>query len=117
MKFLTEDHDLAVISVLDLADALTGEKRTIQLPVFQRDAVWDEAHISLLWDSLLRDFPIGSLLFARADGVYKPVSLPGAAGEINKSTATKYIIIDGQQRANAIALGLTPWIMGDPARL
>lgn len=117
MQFLTKDKDVATLSVLDLGMALNGDRKTIQLPAFQRDAVWDEKRIALLWDSLFRDFPIGSLLFAGATGVYKPLSLTRPAEGTNVAESTEFIIIDGQQRSNAIALGLRKWVSGDAARL
>ena len=41
--------------------------RDLQLPSFQRDAVWDEERVELLWDSLLRGIPIGNLIVAFAN--------------------------------------------------
>ena len=64
MLEFSANGNLDVISLTELADALNGDSRQIQLPSFQRDAVWDEAHIELLWDSLWRGYPVGSLLFA-----------------------------------------------------
>ena len=66
---LPAEGNLGAITVRELAAALNSEQRTIQLPSFQRDAVWDEEHVEMLWDSLLRGFPISSLLFARVSDV------------------------------------------------
>jgi uncharacterized protein with ParB-like and HNH nuclease domain len=107
------------ISIQDLANIVLGEQKTIQLPAFQRDIVWDELHTEKLWDSIIRNFPIGSLLFAKAHSfVYKP--LMGHIGKetrTNKSKQTELILIDGQQRTNAITLGFRPYKIGDTSRL
>lgn len=127
MLELQADSNLGFIGLVELAGALNGRSRYIQLPSFQRDAVWDEAHIELLWDSIWRGYPVGSLLFADVAGlganeqlaVRGPqVSRFQAAGEVSDDVAeTRYIIIDGQQRAIAIALGFRQFEPTDSARL
>jgi uncharacterized protein with ParB-like and HNH nuclease domain len=37
--------------------------KTYLLPAIQREVVWDTAQIERLFDSLMRDYPIGSFLF------------------------------------------------------
>ncbi len=66
---MTKVRFYSSISIQKLADAINGEVRTIRLPAFQRDAVWDEAHVELLWDSIIRGYPVGTLLFARAENL------------------------------------------------
>lgn len=58
----------------------------IQLPTLQRGFVWQPHQMEALWDSILRGYPIGSLLMSK---------------DINN---TKYLL-DGQQRCTTIALG------------
>lgn len=56
------------------------------LPTVQRNFIWKPSQIEDLWDSLLRGYPIGSIITGTAkDG-----------GEL---------LLDGQQRATSIALG------------
>lgn len=56
------------------------------IPDLQRGLVWKPRQMELLWDSILRGFPIGSFIFAEAaDG--------------------KDYLMDGQQRFNTISLG------------
>jgi hypothetical protein len=109
------------ISVQELAEAFNNIQQEIQLPAFQRDNAWDEAHTELLWNSIFRGFPISSLLFAQTDPqsnqTYKVLKTSGAAEQTNQSSHTKFILIDGQQRSRAVALGLKPWEKGDGARL
>jgi uncharacterized protein with ParB-like and HNH nuclease domain len=40
------------------------DEGSLRLPSFQRDAVWDEERVELLWDSLLRGIPLGNLIIA-----------------------------------------------------
>lgn len=58
----------------------------IQLPTLQRGFVWKPHQMEALWDSILRGYPIGSLLVSESD------------------KGIKYLL-DGQQRCTTIALG------------
>lgn len=80
------------------------------LPALQRGAVWRPTQVEALWDSVARGFPIGSFLltpFEARLGTQKMLvgqSAPQAT----------HMLLDGQQRANAIALGfLAPWERSD----
>jgi len=74
------------------------------IPSLQRGLVWKANQIELLWDSILRGFPIGSLT-----GMEIPEHNPHVKqhvrihGERLSDKATHYIL-DGQQRAHAVAL-------------
>jgi hypothetical protein len=63
-----------------------GNTGGIQLPTLQRGFVWQPHQMEALWDSILRGYPVGSLLMSK---------------DINN---TKYLL-DGQQRCTTIALG------------
>jgi hypothetical protein len=80
------------------------------LPALQRGAVWRPLQVEALWDSVARGFPIGSFLVAPFDarlGTQKML-----VGQ--NAPQPTHMLLDGQQRANAIALGfLTPWQQGD----
>lgn len=61
------------------------------IPEIQRDLVWAPKQIVMLWDSILRGFPIGSFIIVQnGDG--------------------KLQILDGQQRINAIAQGFGTYV-------
>ena len=68
------------------------------VPVLQRGLVWDPSQIELLWDSILRGFPIGALVLS--------AKIPE---QIKSTDETKpnitHHLLDGQQRCDAIALG------------
>lgn len=59
----------------------------ITIPAIQRGKVWNAVRCEILWDSILRGIPIG------------------AFSVIFHESANKYLLVDGQQRANAISLG------------
>ena len=72
------------------------------LPSLQRGFVWRTSQIELLWDSIAQGFPIGSLLLSAYDSKQVSVSGHGSDGPISNPT---HLILDGQQRATALALG------------
>ena len=62
----------------------------IELPDIQRGFVWKTYQIENLWDSVFRQYPMGSFLLT--------------------ATGNKLMLIDGQQRATSLALGyFNPW--------
>ena len=94
-------------------------KKRYLLPAIQREVVWDVEQIERLFDSLLRDYPIGSFLFWRVEkqntGKFqfyefmrnfherKATHNPKA----NVSGDDEVIaVLDGQQRFTALYLGL-----------
>ena len=72
----------------------TNDHSEVIIPALQRGLVWKPSQVELLWDSILRGFPVGS--FMLSDIVSdKPTDKPNG----------KYYLMDGQQRFNAISLG------------
>lgn len=72
----------------------------VQLPKLQRGFVWEPSKVMDLWDSILRGFPIGSMMISSIDP--EPTA---DAGE-----GKHFWLLDGQQRATSIALGFyNPW--------
>lgn len=69
----------------------------IAIPALQRGLVWSPLQVEMLWDSILRGFPVGSFVVTDAVGNQSQVTE-------NASTETSYFLLDGQQRYNAIAL-------------
>lgn len=69
-----------------MALQLLNNKQELVIPPVQRDLVWTTSQKQLLIDSLIKDFDIPKLYF-------RPIIVDGK---------TKYEIIDGQQRINAI---------------
>lgn len=68
------------------------------VPVLQRGLVWNPSQIELLWDSMFRGFPIGSLVLSA------PIEKQFKESDRLASGITHHLL-DGQQRCDAIALG------------
>ena len=71
------------------------------LPALQRGAVWKPAQTERLWDSLIRGFPIGSFLLSEYDADH----YGKASMKLGTCENPQFHLLDGQQRATAIALG------------
>jgi len=65
------------------------------IPRLQRGLVWNAGQIEILWDSLLRGFPIGSLVVCQR--------IPGQDDGNDESIS--HHLVDGQQRSHAVATG------------
>lgn len=63
------------------------------VPALQRGLVWSPQQNELLWDSLMRQIPIGAIILS-------PMSIAQSKG-----VPCTHMILDGQQRCNAIAMG------------
>ena len=68
----------------------TSEDSEVQIPALQRGLVWKPRQVELLWDSILRGFPIGSFMLSDV---------------VDNEGKGKYYLMDGQQRYNAISIG------------
>ena len=97
------------LSLLDIAawqfkDLAARKPRIIAgIPSLQRGAVWNAGQVELLWDSIFRGFPIGSLVVCQKLTTQKTRSGKYGSGW-NEEDFTRHLL-DGQQRCNAIALG------------
>lgn len=79
-----------VYNIFDIKDWFS-ENSNVLLPVMQRGYVWKPYQIELIWDSILRGFPIGTFIMSKVN-------------ETNKQ------LLDGQQRSTSIILGFyNPW--------
>lgn len=74
----------------------------IEIPALQRGLVCAPDQVELLWDSILRGFPIGAFVVTKAIGLE---NLSKQNGEL----FAKYFLLDGQQRYNAIRAGFSKW--------
>ena len=66
----------------------------LSIPAVQRGKVWNAVRAEILWDSLMRNLPIGTLSV-------RPIK--------NGTEFSRLDLLDGQQRTNAIALGYRPF--------
>lgn len=74
----------------------------IEIPALQRGLVWAPDQVELLWDSILRGFPIGAFVVTKGAGI-------GNQSKRNGRPVAKYFLLDGQQRYNAIIAGFSKW--------
>jgi len=80
---------------LTLREIASWPNQIMSIPVLQRGLVWSPKQIELFWDSIMRGIPVGSF-----------VVCPNIEGQHRNSVEkSKYHLLDGQQRANAISLG------------
>lgn len=83
---IDESNGKTSFSLREIAGWACSEDAPVRLPDLQRGLVWKARQTELLWDSILRGFPIGSFILSdTVDG--------------------RYYLMDGQQRYNAIAAG------------
>jgi len=89
------------------------------LPAFQRDFVWSSEQIEKLFDSLMKGYPISSMLFWKVKGQTKTdfrfykfieqfVQYHKTRNELisTENNNDFYAILDGQQRLTALQIGL-----------
>ncbi|CAM3716153.1 DUF262 domain-containing protein [Mucilaginibacter galii] len=89
------------------------------LPAIQREFVWESVDIELLFDSLMRNYPIGSLLMWKVQGENKVnhrfysvlktfrEKYNTHCKEVNTNSIADFeAILDGQQRLTALYIGL-----------
>ena len=94
---------------------------SLLLPAIQREFVWKKQAIELMFDSMLRGYPINTLMFWKINNIcQQPLDFYSFLGPnytygvtrntiINKQVnplGDKLIVIDGQQRLTSIYIGL-----------
>ena len=116
MHDLFESPDEKILPLKDWISLC--QQGSICLPSLQRNYVWNPKQVELLWDSLLRGFPIGAFLLQKA-------SKEKALRELGSNKTQKIIpddnprwfIVDGQQRTTTLLTGLLPLDSHPYARL
>ncbi len=78
-----------IFSLREIA-SWTEDNSEVTIPALQRGLVWKPSQVELLWDSILRGFPIGSFMLSDI---------------VEQGQKGKYYLMDGQQRYNAISIG------------
>jgi len=75
------------------------------LPRFQRFEAWDRNRVAQLFETLLRDLPVGAALILEVGDAEKFVSRPLAGADKGSEKVTEHLL-DGQQRLTALWRGL-----------
>lgn len=97
--------------ITDLMDQVTDG--VYRVPEFQRDFVWDTGRISMFFDSILRGYPVGSIIFwCPQNEKFECIENIGGVdvslfGEID-STEKETYILDGRQRITSMISVLHP---------
>lgn len=99
------------MSIFELINEISDDE--IVLPAIQRDFVWDEGRVELLFDSLFRGYPVGIVLLWET---YQPIQyrrfvrdhVPGRIHkfEDNAKGRRMKLVLDGQQRLSSIYVAL-----------
>lgn len=84
------------------------------LPNIQRSFVWKEEQICRLFDSILREYPMGTLLIWKTNSDIKrrkfidnwDASLKLSSFYVPEDTNKKCLVLDGQQRLQSLFIGL-----------
>ncbi|MEW6498324.1 MAG: DUF262 domain-containing protein [Cyanobacteriota bacterium] len=97
--------DITKYPLLDiLKDIKTGR---IQLPDFQRDWVWDDAHIRRVLASISQAYPIGAMMLLQQGNhhqAFKPRLLDGVT--LQHPPFPGLLVLDGQQRLTTLFMVL-----------
>ncbi len=97
--------DITKYPLLDiLKDIKTGG---IQLPDFQRDWVWDDAHVRRVLASISLAYPIGAVMLLQQGNnhlSFKPRLLDGVT--LQRPPSPNLLILDGQQRLTTLFMVL-----------
>ncbi|MGH3889102.1 MAG: DUF262 domain-containing protein [Pseudonocardiaceae bacterium] len=85
----------------------------IRVPRFQRDFRWSWEDVRRLFDSIVRGYPIGSLLLWVRQAPQETLQLGALTIEATESTDALWVV-DGQQRITSLANALDPRGQADP---
>jgi uncharacterized protein with ParB-like and HNH nuclease domain len=83
------------------------EKGQIQIPQFQRDFVWDMKKSASLIDSIVKGYPIGTLILWRTRERFRMVRRIGGV-ELPEPDEGDFVdfVLDGQQRLTSLFASL-----------
>jgi hypothetical protein len=94
---------LQVYRLIEWAERLGKD---IHIPVIQRGFVWKPEQIAGLWDSLLRDLPIGAFMVIPSSEGDKSKLEQENAELIDNPSNSGVMLLDGQQRGRSIQGGI-----------
>ncbi len=75
-----------------------------RIPQFQREFVWKPKELKDLLDSIMKDYPIGSIVVWEVDEAHRNIFRPlRELGQPEKFERDLYFVLDGQQRCTSLA--------------
>jgi len=99
-------HSIGLVDYLDWVAGSIYCEAPLLLPPIQRGFVWKPKQIQDLWDSLLREMPIGALLVRKfKSGKVFGRTISGSDVKVEKIEKEGWHLLDGQQRTLAMLLG------------
>ncbi len=122
---MTTNESIHALSLRDIAawqieGIFDGNEKAVvaDLPALQRSAVWKVQQIEELWDSVLRGFPIGSFILSPPNTALLRQDFKLQRARTRQSPRKhSHLLLDGQQRATAIALAFNDlWLHPDAAQ-
>lgn len=90
---------------MDWATGKEGADHAVVLPMIQRGSVWAPHKLMDLWDTLLRDMPIGAFMASEQTGEATQKVIPTGQTVTRQVNANDIALIDGQQRTLAMMVG------------
>lgn len=109
---LSRRPEATTVTVKRLVEkVLAGE---VRLPSFQRPLRWRAEDVVMLFDSIWRGYPVGSLLFWKRPAGAGQIKVGGA--RLDVPTVDAWWLVDGQQRTTALAAALSELDHGSDTR-
>lgn len=99
----TSGFETRTYSVSQLLTAVREGK--VRVPLFQRGFIWHDEDRRLLFDSIQRGYPIGTLLLAQGEAPASTVSLGEFRADAPAASDALWVV-DGQQRLSTLAMSL-----------
>lgn len=85
------------------------ESNAVFIPSIQRDFVWEVDQVRELVESIISNYPIGSIILWETSGVVPASKLYDGDGQKVEKKAEKRYVIDGQQRLTSLVLLKNHW--------
>jgi len=100
-----------IVTVGELINKIRNSEWSLWLPSFQRSYVWESEDIKMLFESLVRRYPVGILMFWAPERreVADPFSIPITPPFAHEPRGEKILIVDGQQRLVSLLLAASGW--------
>lgn len=92
-----EELEQGTLLSANLENWVSELHKSVRMPRIQRGFVWKPQQIAMLWDSLLRGMPFGTLLVSKID---KPTQVKEGKKLISANSGWQ--LLDGQQRTRSI---------------
>ncbi|MGB9693512.1 MAG: GmrSD restriction endonuclease domain-containing protein [Fervidobacterium sp.] len=90
-----------------LSEVMGDWSCALKIPVIQRDFVWNAEDVKELIDSIVRGYPIGSIILWETKGEFP--SSPLIDTKASLSTPVPLYVLDGQQRLTSLLLLRESW--------